>query len=503
MDIYERISKNRTKIASIYDLAAVCYDQLCVQIHNQAEFLAKYIEYSENTEENNPNFSMLNQFSYGLSVMFLQKDKGYSMDEIVERTLQDISGVKQKLVNYEKKTYNEAAIAYYLLQAVDLYAENRTAGSLDEPLNKKYQKKSYVYRSNAESILTKAADQLNFRSKIKTTEIRHNFKCIRFLEKSELSLGMNPPKLVTLHIGENDHGRRAVVRDKKLKIAAIPFGKEKFWDFKKSRGNSFYVAYMGQQKKAAVKKALQLLEKAIRLKANIIIFPEYVCFPEMQEKIGDYLEVMYYTNPKKLQNLFLVVAGSGWTKDDNNVARVYSYSGKPLGEQYKQEPYDGEDEDGERWIEGLRNPGKESLIIEIPEIGSVMTAICRDVSNRNETEKVADFFEIDFLLVPAWSKSLHGGFEKQLGNITEMNMITSSLTCNCCSAVVDGKEHERGNVITPYKNGSIIEANVKIMKSKPENCEKCTGCIFCIPFSFETQDVDEGKIVGKITQNRL
>ena len=48
---------------------------------------------------------------------------------------------------------------------------------------------------------------------------------------------------------------------------------------------------MEQQKKAAVIKALQLLEKAIRLKANIIIFPEYVCFPEMQEKIGEYLEI--------------------------------------------------------------------------------------------------------------------------------------------------------------------------------------------------------------------
>ena len=130
MDIYERISKNRAKIASIYDLAAVCYDQLCVQIHNQAEFLAKYIECSENAEKNNPNFSMLNQFSYRLSAMFLQKDKRYSMDEIVERTLWGISGVKQKLVNYEKKTYNEAAIAYYLLQAVDLYAENGTAEAL-------------------------------------------------------------------------------------------------------------------------------------------------------------------------------------------------------------------------------------------------------------------------------------------------------------------------------------------------------------------------------------
>lgn len=503
MDIYERINKNRTRIESIYDLAAVCYDQLCVQIHNQAEFLAKYIECSDNAEENNPNFSMLNRFSHKISVMFLQKDKRYSMAEIIDKTLQDILDAKQKLVKYEKKAYNEAAIVYYLLQAVDLYAENRMAGSLDEPLNKKYQKGSYVYRSNSESILTKAAVQLNFRSKIQTTEIRHNFKYIRFLEKAELASGMNPPRLVTLHIKDNDQVRQSIMRDRKLKIAAIPFGKDKFWNFKKLRGSSFYVDYIDQQKDAAIKMALQLLEKAIRLNANIIIFPEYVCFPEMQERIKDYLEEMYYKNPKRLQNLLLVVAGSGWTKDHNNVARIYSYDGKPLGEQYKQEPYDGYGKDGERWIEGLRNPGKESVIIDIPRIGSVMTAICRDVSNRNETEKMADIFEIDFLLVVAWSKSLHGGFENQLGNITEMNMVTSSLTCNCCSAAVDIIECERGNIITPYKRGSIIEANVKVIKGKPKICEKCTGCIFCVPFSFETQDVAEGKIVGKITQNKL
>ena len=64
-----------------------------------------------------------------------------------------------------------------------------------------------------------------------------------------------------------------------------------------------------------------------------------------------------------------------------------------------------------------------------------MAAICRDVSNRSKTEKMADVFEIDFLLVAAWSKSLNGGFSRQLGDITETNITTNSLVCNCCDAV--------------------------------------------------------------------
>lgn len=131
-----------------------------------------------------------------------------------------------------------------------------------------------------------------------------------------------------------------------------------------------------------------------------------------------------------------------------------------------------------------------------------MTAICRDVSNRDQTEKIADIFEVDFLLVAAWSKSLHGGFEKQLENITEMNTTTSSLVCNSCAAV-DESNWERGIVVTPYKKESIIQAKTKIIKSKAEQCEKCAGCIFSIPLSYNTPNVEKGKIVGKITQCKL
>ncbi len=503
MDIYEGIMANRTEIESAYDLAAICYDYLCVQVENQALFLAEYIEYSDEAEHNNPNTVMLKRFGYEVSKLFLQKDSKYSIGEIVDRILQEIISVGQRLEEYGIKAYNEAAIAYYLLQAVDLYAENKTDGSLDAPLNEKYRQNSYIYHSNGSGIISDSVIKLKFRDKIQTTEIRHNFKCIRILEKTELDSGMNPPRLVTLHIEESDQIRNAIACDKKLKIVAIPFGTEETFTFKKKQGSSFYIEYIEQYQQTAITKALNLLEKAIRQKANIIIFPEYVCSPEMQERIGIYLRETYRATPRRMQNLLLVVAGSGWTKDHNNVSRVYSYSGKLLGEQYKYSPYDGRDEYGERWIEGLHAPGKESVIVEIPGVGSVMTAICRDVSNRDQTERMANIFEIDFLLAAAWSKSLHGGFEKQLSSITEINTTTCSLVCNCCGAV-DGQEHcERGIIVMPYKKKSIVEAKIRIIKGKTEKCKNCTGCTFSIPLSFQTQNVEKGKIVGRITQNML
>ncbi len=499
MDIYERVKKNRVKIESVYDLAAICYDHLYVQIKNQALFLGEYIEYSSKSEHNNPNTSMLKRFGYEISVLFSQKDIKYSLDEIVDRILQEIKIAEQNLKQYGKKQYNEATIAYYLLQAVDLYAENKEAGSCNTPLNEKYKKNSYIYHSSGEGMITGPSVELEFRDKIQPTEIRHNFKYIKILEKSELDSGMNPPKLVTLYIENEDQVRKAIAQDGKLKIVVIPFGIEEIFSFKKKEGNSFYVEYIEQCKQPAIEKVLLLLERAIRQKANIIIFPEYVCFPELQERIGDYLREAYRRTPQKMQNLLLVIAGSGWTAEGNNVSQVYSYSGKLLGKQYKYSPFDGYI-DGERWIEGLHNPGKESVIVEIPGIGSVMTAICRDVSNWDQTEKMVNIFEIHFLLVAAWSKSLHGGFVNQLSNITKMNTTTCSLVCNCCGAVADQENYERGIVVVPYMKKSIIEAKIKVIKGGRETCKECAGCTFSIPLSFKTQNVDDGKIVGKIIQ---
>lgn len=500
MGIDERIRENRDKIKSIYDLASLCYDFLREKIDNQALFLGKYVAYSHEAAENNPNIPRLRKFSYEIYQLFLQKDKKYFWNEIVGKTLDEIEFVEEKMESYGADTYNKAAIAYHLLQAVDLYAEIRDEGSLSAPVNTQYNENSYVYCCSGNSMLGEAARKLDFRHKIQNTEIRNEFKCLRILEKGELGAGMNPPRLVTLYIDKLDTGRQAVLCGKKLKIVIIPFGQESHVMVEKTQGCLFRVKYIEEHKQDAIKRALQMLGEAIRKNANIIIFPEYICFPEMQNEIGSYLRKTYSKKPKMMKSLLLVIAGSGWTEDDNNVLRVYSYSGKMLGEQYKYAPYDGKDEHKNRLIEQLRNPGKESIIVKIPGIGSFMTAICRDVSNRDRAEKMADVFRTDFVMVSAWSPSLHGGFEKQLGNITETNMVTSSLVCNCCKAIECTENLERGVVVTPCKKGSIVEAEVTMIKSDAAVCQACKGCIFSVLFCFETQNVEKGKIVHRIIQ---
>lgn len=504
MNIHETIKHDQEKIKSVYDLVAVCYDYLLAQIENQITFIGKYTEFSDDAIQNNPNQKNLLKFSDGVKGLLFSAE--YWNEEVLDEILSMTLSAEYELKPFGETVYNEAAIAYFLLIGIDLYAECQVENNQDAPLNQSYQVNSFIYRRQNTGILSAAAKKNEFRETIQAVEIRNNFSCLVILEKSEMKPGMLPPKMVTLSIDKEDFIRNSLIQDQTLKVVCIPWGKEQTCNFPKIQGNTFRVEYLDSYKTNCVNKALRLMEAAIVHKANIIIFPEYVCCPEVQEAIGIYLKETYRKNPKKIESLLLVIAGSGWTDDDNNVARVYSYSGKPLGKYYKYAPYDDKEKDPQTGkvkgclIEGLHNPGKESVIVEVPDIGIVMTAICRDISNWDYSEKIARIFQTDFLMVPAWSGSLHHAFINQLISITAANTNTCSVVCNCCGAQKNGSL-EKGAVVTPYKKNTRITGKHRIIllnKLSVKRCSTCKGCIFCLTFSFKPQDVAKGRITRSI-----
>lgn len=512
MELYEFINKNRDKLKSDFDLAALCYDYLLRKTKRigQANFIGEYLQFSEDSEgnqDNNLNLMMLREFTDHM--VDLLSNKCFTMDEKLDEILDFISSTRLCLKPFGRKTYNEATIAYHLLLAIDLHAEHCFVNSQAAPLNETYQTNAYIYRCQKYGIIKNASDELKFREQIQTTEIRNGLSCLRILEKTELRRKANPPKMVTLYIDDEDADRKQITQGQRMNVAMIPFGRNGICSFSKKRGGSFRVEYMESHKENGIEKALGLLETAIQDGANIVVFPEYVCFPEMQEAISAYLKDTNSKRPNKIKQLLLVIAGSGWANDDNNVCKVYSYSGAYLGEYYKCEPFEKEIEvktaDGKKRIshiiEGLRDPGKESVIVQIPNVGSVMTAICRDISNRSIAEKIARVFHVDFLVVPAYSNSIHHAFVNQLKNITETNMNTCSVVCNCCAAIKDenwNKTWERGIVVTPYKQGSLVKGKDFIVCLKDEmreNCNVCNGCIFRLSISFQAEDVRKGEMV--------
>lgn len=504
MNIYETIEHNRENIKSVYDLAAVCYDYLLAQIENQIIFIGKYVEFSDNVRQNNPNQKSLLKFSDSVKALLFAAE--YWSDEVLNEILSMTLSAESRLKPFRDADYNEAAIAYFLLLGIDLYAECQLENNQDAPLNQSYQVNSFIYRRRKASILSCAAEEIEFREIIQAVEIRNNFSCLIILEKSEMKPGMLPPKMVTLSIDKEDFARNSLIHDQTLNVVCIPWGKEQTCNFPKIQGNTFRVEYLDSYKTACVTKALTLLKAAIRRKANIIIFPEYVCCPEVQEAIGTYLKETYRQTPEKMGALLMVIAGSGWTDDDNNVARIYSYSGVLLGKYYKYAAYDDREKDlqtgmsKERLIEGLHDPGKESVFVDVPNVGIVMTAICRDISNWDYSEKIARLFQADFLMVPAWSGSLNHAFINQLKSITAANTNTCAVVCNCCGAQKSGSL-EKGVVVTPYKDHTLMTGKLRFIslnKRSVKRCDTCKGCIFSLTLSFKPQDVGNGQIARYI-----
>lgn len=516
MELYEYICENREKIKSDFDIAALGYEYLIgkIEILGQSNFIGQYLVMPEKRMKGyNPNLGMLRKFAE--QIEFVLCNSCYFLDVKLDEILDYISYVKQKLKPFGETVYNEATIAYHLLLGFDLYAENYFKDSQPAPLNIGCQTKAYFYCCQKGGMITAASKELRFRKRILPTELRNTFTCLRILERVELPFGANPPQMSTLYIYEKDEDRNQIIKDQKLNITIIPFGRKTIFGFEKYRSASFRVKYREAQKKKDIEKALQLLDMAILRGANIVVFPEYVCFPEMQERISKYLRKTHIEEPDKIKKLLLVVAGSGWTEDDNNVCIIYSYDGFLLGKQYKYAPFNNEvkvltgagKKQKETWIEGLNNPGKESSVVQIPKIGSVMSAICKDISSREFSEKMARAFQVDFLMVPAYSSSLRHAFQNQLKSITETNMETCSVVCNCCAGIKEERwetTKERGMVIMPCKSDTDTVVGAKcrnvliknIILDKCMACEQCGECMFTLSLNFCAQNVKKGTMLS-------
>lgn len=178
MNIYETIVQNQENIKSVYDLAAVCYDYLLTQIENQIIFIGKYTEFSDDNKQNNPNQKNLLKFCDSVKALLFSVE--YWNDEILDEILSMTLSAENKLKPFREAVYNEAAIAYFLLLGIDLYAECQPENNQNAPLNQSYQVNSFIYRRRKTSILSYAAEEIGFREIIQAVEIRNNFNCLIF-----------------------------------------------------------------------------------------------------------------------------------------------------------------------------------------------------------------------------------------------------------------------------------------------------------------------------------
>ena len=520
MNFYSVLQDNENKLNTVYDLACLCYEHLDMTIDSHTQFLGEYILENEEADICNDNLKSLHAFSATVQeILEKQEMQGVSFEMCLKILVEKVMHETTNLIDFGNKSWNDATIPYFLLQAIDRYVIIKNGRCTERgPLNKSYMDKYYIYLNIGQSIIDDAAEKLRFSDIPESLIIRNQLRHLVILEKNKLPEKVNPPLLVSLVIDDADSIRKKIEQGKEWKVAIIPFANETSITFPSVSGAFFRVQYEKECLEKETERAVNLLDKAIATGANIVVFPEYVCCPEMQEAIREHLQKLYQSDRRKVGKLFLVIAGSGWDKEDNNIAYLYSYSGRELGRQYKYAVYHDVQNAAGDMVENLRTPGKEVTIVSIEGIGKCMTGICRDISDITYDKKyipiLAEIFAPMFLLIPAWTSSVNIGFKGQLKNITQNNHRTCSMLCNCCNAfgTWDKKERkfkkesdvfreELAIAVTPYKDGSMIIGKDKILKRRKEKCDvECErgGCFYLVNMNFEKDAVEKGRIIKSI-----
>lgn len=505
MDFVDGLKQNATVIESVYDLAAFCYDYLVENIGDQAIFIGKYILKNEQAPIGNPNLKALDRFEDDVfHILRWQEEKGLLFEKCLGKIIVVSDKTQKRFIKYEDDFFNRATIPFYIMWAIDRYVLDKKGRITDiAPLNKGYMRNSFVYLNIQDNLLDGAMEDNGFAEVIRNVKIRNYFRHLCIMERKELAAqNAEPPKVACLWMGEDGRYRKEMLLEKRLKIAVIPLDREPMIEFPIEEGILFHVEYREGYLEKCEGRVIQLLELAIDRKANIIVFPEYVCSQEIQSAIQRHLRQVYEEKPHRLRNLLLVLAGSAWT-DSDNVAVMFSYDGRLLGKQYKTERFSDLKKKGKELIENFQNPGKETVIVEVEGLGKIAVGICRDICNQDYIKRLTEIFSPQLLLVPAWSSSLYRGFENQLKEITAYNHMTCSVLCNCCEAM-EGQEfrEEIGMLVTPVKRGSVVEGKVCCIQRQKGNCRHCRkgGCIILVHMCFRSSSVKRGRMVTKKKQ---
>lgn len=504
MDFVDNLTQNMALLQSVYDLTAFCYDYLVKNVSDQAVFIGKYILENEQAPAGNPNLQPLRRFDNKIfHALRRQDDDGFSFGKCLAEIITVSAEMKKEIIKYEDDFLNHATLPFFILQAIDRYVLDKRMITDSAPLNKCYMKNSFVYLNIQNNLLDETMEENGFSDMVRNVRIRNCLQYLCIMERSELaSEKANPPKVTRLWMEDDNGYRKAALSKKRLKIAVIPLDKEPMVEFPIEEGALFHVEYREGYLERYERRAIQLLELAIDKKANIIVFPEFVCSQEIQKAIQQHLRQMYKKNSNRLKNLLIVLAGSGWT-DNNNIAVIFSYDGKLLGKQYKTERFSDLKKKGKELIENFHDPGKETVIVEAEGLGKIAVGICRDICNQGYIKRLTEIFCPQLLLVPAWSGSIYKGFENQLKEITAYNHITCSVLCNCCEAMEgQGFRAEIGMLVTPVKRGSIVEGKACCIQRQEEKCRHCheRGCIILLNMYFKSSNVKQGRMVTQKKQ---
>lgn len=492
MTYIDIIINKKESLDSIYDMVAMCYDLIIEEICDEELFIGEYIVKNEQANENNPNIEILICFQEKICNQ-LDSFSG-DIDNCFVSIIGLLKEVDNKIVPFGTEKINRLTPLYFLILAIDRYSEKiNNCQFSNTPLNHEYAEKSFIYFKPCKSLIYEASKELKFSRYITDNSISNCLNNLTIVKSDIYSNNRTPTKIYNLYLEKRE--LPTCILEKKLNVAIIPFNGFKITNISKDKGALFTIKYSSNYVRKYSERAIILLKKAIQEKANIIVFPEYICSEEIQENIRICLKEIKDTDPDKVKDLLFVVAGTGWI-NGNNISKIYDKDGYLLGSHYKITKF-GND----RLIENLQSPGKESLAIDVQGVGRFMPAICRDISYGNDMVPLFNAFRPFEILIPAWSSSINIGFITQCKNLAEKYQM-SCILCNSCEPLKNEPFKKEINlIVTPFKDmeNELTYITGKVNEvQRTENCYcNCNNkaCIFMITMDYSVENVRNGNIV--------
>jgi len=497
---------------NVYNLISACYSELLMNPLVGVDFFCDYIE-------GTPPHSVYAGMSFN------------DLKNNLSNIMQDISSNENDPVGKEFDQYkNEILEALHcfsvpvganieitisicifnIIKALDAYVQRdidilSTEDSLhiSGPMNSE-NSRYLVYLRTGKSLLDES--YARFRKELDSVDICDFFDSFFLVDKNELptskGLPLPPPRILrerpisTCNFSEN-----------KLRIAYIPYiGFPTFhfidnegnpWDRQSELKGSFTIGYPLEQEEVNKSRTIALLKTAIRNRADIVVFPEFIMSDGMINSIEKYLMERERTPEDCLQFVF---AGTTYVKKNedecNNVLCIINSEGYQLPyTYYKYSPFvdckaKARRSEGKRPInsEKLTSPGKECVLLDIEGVGRILPSVCKDFIAGEYTSILAYIFKPELILIPSWSKSVNS-FRDGMRSFAN-NIHSSSILCNCCDAVdsIGVDKTAIGAISIPRKIKTKMNAKQQLIYRQTgcrDRCQSQGGCIRIIEIIFD------------------
>lgn len=249
------------------------------------------------------------------------------------------------------------------------------------------------------------------------------------------------------------------------------------------RCSEFHIRYLDKPAAQITARIKQIIDKAIKEQADIVVLPEVMGSPTCIQESAAYLQKMARGGYPLLFLLPTVEyqTNGGWVNQliglDAEGYGIFGYN--------KQHAFQVDSEEGQSFFEPIQPDGR-FYVVHIPNVGRVGFIICSDVFEDGYVEHMVKQYKLTVLFHIAFS---FGRDLLQRGVSVTNEQMCDVVICNTCAAWDDTKlpEEERPSVEVPdnatvasyVPNGHEKATSIKTFSGCGKT-DKCQGCMLSI-----------------------